>query len=323
MSFARLSLAIAALPLLVGCAGFHKGTMPGEPKDATFANVDGVRMRYVDRGAPTAPTVVLIHGFASSLDTWTTVMPVLEKAGYRVIAMDLKGFGWTDRPEGDYSPEAEAKLVHGLLDQRGVSGKTAIVGHSWGSSVALMAAIQKPERISRIALYDAWVYDEQLPTFFHWAKADGVGEVLFDLWYTERPDDKMSNAFYDKRFVTEKFVEEVEAALERPGTVAAALAAVRGQHYDLVQAKYRTIDKPALLLWGRDDEVTTLQYGERLSHELKQAKLVVYPQCGHFPMIEAKDASNAELAEFLAPDLAASQQAAAPAPTPAATGATP
>lgn len=303
MTCRPLALLAIVAPLLGGCASFHRGAMPGEPKDATFAKIDGVRVRYVDRGSPTAPPVVLLHGFASALDTWNTVMPALEKAGYRVIALDLKGFGWTDRPEGDYSPSAQAKLVYGLLDQRGVT-KAAFVGHSWGSSVVLSAALQKPERVSRVALYDAWVYEDQLPTFFHWARADGVGEMMFSLWYTERPDDKIGNAFYDKRYVTEKLVEEVEAALERPGTVAAALAAVRGQNYEGIEPKYRTIDKPALLLWGRDDEVTTLRYGERLASDLKQSKLIVYPACGHFPMIEAQASSTADLLSFMAPELA-------------------
>ncbi len=290
------------LPLLAGCLSFHTGAMPGEPKDATFANVSGVRVRYVDRGQRNAPVVVLLHGFASSLDTWTTVMPALEKKGFRVVALDLKGFGWTDRPEGDYSPQAQARLVYALLDQRGVT-TASIVAHSWGASVALAAALQQPDRVSRLALYDAWVYEEQLPTFFHWARADGVGETMFALWYKERPDDKIAQAFYDPKLVTEKLVEEVEAALDRPGTVAAALAAVRGQRYVELQRKYRTIKKPTMLLWGREDQVTTLRFGERLSKELPDAKLVVYPQCGHFPMIEAEPASTADLITFLEAEL--------------------
>jgi len=323
-----LFLLVIMLPLLAGCLSFHTGPMPGEPKNATFANVSGVRVRYVDRGDRNAPVVVLIHGFASSLDTWNTVMPVLEKKGFRVVALDLKGFGWTDRPEGDYSPQAQAKLVYGLLDQRGVTS-ASFVAHSWGASVALAASLQDPSRVSRLALYDAWVYEEQLPTFFHWARADGVGETMFALWYKERPDDKMAQAFYDPKLVTEKLVEEVEAALDRPGTVAAALAAVRGQRYVDLQRKYRTIKKPVILLWGREDQVTQLRFGERLSKELPDAKLVVYPQCGHFPMIEADSASTADLATFLEPELKTQQQTAPQQPvvapqqnttTPATTG---
>ena len=316
-------------PLSVGCLSFHKGPMPGEPTTARFADVDGARVRYIDTGEPdtapapearaktdangdatespkpaapatsstSKPTVVLVHGFASSIEAWAGVIPALTRT-HRVIALDLKGFGWTDRPEGDYSPDAQAKLVWHLLDQRGVK-TSAIVAHSWGSSVALAASLQAPERVTRIALYDAWVYEEQLPTFFHWARASGVGEALFGLYYKERADERIALAFFDKKFVSERLVESVEEALDRPGTLAAALAAVRGQDYTDAQRRYGKVDKPTLLMWGREDIVTPLKYGERLTRDLPQSKLVVYPRCGHFPMIEALAASNRDLVQFL------------------------
>jgi pimeloyl-ACP methyl ester carboxylesterase len=293
---AVLAALLFFLPLVSGCMSFHQGAMPGEPKAATFATVEGTRVRYVDSGGD-KPAVVLVHGFASSLETWATVIPELMKS-HRILALDLKGFGWTDRPEGDYSPAAQAKIVLGLMAQRGID-KAAMVGHSWGSSVVLQVALQKPEAVTRIALYDAWVYEAQLPAFFHWARADGVGETLFGLYYKERPGEKMALAFYDKNFVTEDFVEAVEAALDRPGTVAAALAAVRGQRYSDVEQKYRKVQKPTLLLWGREDVVTPVTYGERLVRDLPNARLEIYPRCGHFPMLEARDASNRELIAFL------------------------
>jgi pimeloyl-ACP methyl ester carboxylesterase len=154
--------------------------------------------------------------------------------------------------------------------------------------------------VTKIALYDAWVYEEQLPTFFHWARAEGVGETLFGLYYKQRADERVALAFFDKKYVTEKLVESVEEQIERPGTVAAALAAVRGQSYEDIQTRYRGIDKPTLLMWGREDIVTPLKYGERLARDLPNAKLVTYPRCGHFPMIEASTASTRELISFLA-----------------------
>jgi pimeloyl-ACP methyl ester carboxylesterase len=287
------------LHLLTGCMAFHPGPLPGEPKTATFADVGGVRVRYLDTGS--GPPVVLVHGFASSLETWNAVVPALAK-NHRVIALDLKGFGWSGRPEGDYSPRAQAELVFALLEQRGVE-KAAVVAHSWGASVALEMALTHPERVTKLALYDAWIYEEQLPTFFILSRASGVGETLFRLYYGQRADERIAYAFYDKeRYVTERLVEDVQRALERPGTYAAALAAVRGQRYATVQQQYRTIAQPTLLLWGRDDGVTLLHYGERLSRDLKNARLVTFAECGHFPMIEAASESNRELTAFLAED---------------------
>jgi pimeloyl-ACP methyl ester carboxylesterase len=295
MRVSIFALAIAALTS--GCLAFHTGAMPGEPEDATFVTLDGVRVRYVDEG--TGTPVVLIHGFASSLETWSTVMPALVRAGHRVVALDLRGFGWTDRPPGDYSSEAQARLVLALMDRLGIA-RAAVVGHSYGAGVTLRLALIAPERVERIALYDAWAYDAQLPAFFHVARADGIGEAMFATWYGERPEDRMALAFHDQRFVTIELIDAVEASLRRPGTYAAALAAVRAMHYEQVEGTYRTIEHPALLLWGREDRVTPLAIGERLSRDLPGARLVVYPGCGHFPMIEHAAQSTAELVRFLA-----------------------
>ncbi len=302
----RTRFAIGVLLFATACAcspSFQQGPLGPGPKGATYAEVDGVRLRYVDRpadkgAAAGATPVVLIHGFAASLDTWDAVIPALAK-DRRVLALDLKGFGWSDRPEGDYSPAAEARLVLAMMSARGIE-KADVVGHSWGASVTLALSLLAPQRVHRLSLYDAWVYEAQLPTFFLWAREGGVGEALFSTWYTERADERVAYAFFDKeKYVSEGFVESIEQTLERPGTIAAALAAVRGQRYAEVETKYPTITAKTLILWGREDEVTLLSYGERLARDLPHAKLVVYPRCGHFPMIEAETASTNELATFL------------------------
>jgi pimeloyl-ACP methyl ester carboxylesterase len=254
------------------------------------------RVRYYDSGGK-GPAVVMLHGFASSLDAWKRVVPTLRQS-HRVVALDLKGFGWSSRPEGDYSPSAQAELVFELMDKLGVK-RASLVAHSWGSSVALQMALTHPKRVDRLALYDAFVFEEQLPTHFVWSRASGVGELLFGMHYSEMPEEKMALAFYDERYLTEELVESVREQLSRPGTTAAALAATRGQRFTDVELRYRSIEHPVLLLWGREDRVTPLEVGERLLNELPNARLAVYPQCGHFPMIEAVRPSTAELRRFL------------------------
>lgn len=277
------------------CLSHHQGTMKGEPVGATFLTVEGTRVRYLDVGE--GPPVVLLHGFASSIENWVAVIPELKKK-HRVLAIDLKGFGWTDRPVGDYSPTAQASMLKALMKERGID-KAAIVAHSWGSSVALAFAIAYPDSVDRIALYDAWVYEQQLPSMFQLARAKGVGEFLFAAFYSERGEERLANGFYDPEIIPEKLVEDVERAMERPGTRAAALEAVRGMTFNQLEPKYSTIAKPTLLLWGREDIVTPPSIGERLLRQLPNARMVVYPRCGHFPMIEAISESNRELVAFL------------------------
>lgn len=286
---------VGALTALSGCLAFHSGAMPGEPAKATYAQVEGTRVRYLDVGR--GPPVVLLHGFASSIENWALVIPELAKT-HRVIALDLRGFGWTDRPVADYSPAAQAAMVKALLDERGV-GPAAVVAHSWGSSVALALALAWPERVTKLALYDAWVYEDQLPSMFHLARAKGVGETLFALFYAERADERITLGFYNPEIVTQQLVDDVEVAFARPGTKAAALATVRGMHFEDVQKTYGAVSAPTLLLWGREDVVTPPSIGERLVRQLPNSRLVVYPRCGHFPMLEAAPESTRELARFL------------------------
>ena len=300
---AAAAFALAAVGL-AGCPRFHGAPLPGAPADATFVDVDGVHVHY--RSIGDGPAVVLIHGFGASLDSWSGVAEVLAKH-HRVVAIDLKGFGWTSRPDGDYSPAAEAALVWHVLDKLGVAD-VAVVGHSWGSSVALAMTLAQPARVRRVALYDAYVFDEEVPSFFRWAGVGGLGELLFGLYYDERIDERMPLSVHDDRYVTQWAVDHVEDELARPGTTAAALAVARGNHFAEIDEKLPSISQPVLLLWGADDQVTPLRFGERLLRELPHAELKVYPGCGHLPMIEARNPSTRDLVRFVA----AQQDPAAP-----------
>ncbi len=294
----RHCLAVVAALALAGCPAFHAGRVPNAPADATFVSVDGVDVRYRESG--TGPAVVLLHGYGASADSWGPVQPHLARS-HRVIAVDLKGFGYTSRPEGDYSPAAQAELVWKVLDKLGVTD-VAIVGHSWGSSVALAMAVAHPERTRRVALYAAYVYDEQVPSFLRWSQKSGLGEVLFSLFYKERIEDRATLAYYDERWVTQPRVDRVEADLDLPGTTAAALATARGHHFAALHESLKSFRKPVLLLWGEDDEVTPVKFGVQLERELTDAKLITYSRCGHIPMVEAQAPSTRDLAAFLATD---------------------
>lgn len=273
---------------------FHTGPLPGEPVNATFESVAGARLHYVDVGS--GPPVVLLHGFASSLEVWKDVVPALSRCN-RVVAVDLKGFGWSDRPEGDYSPRGHAQLIWALLHRLGIE-QAALVGHSWGASVALAMALAAPERTSRIALYDAWVYEAQLSFLFRWWRAAGIGEAIFRFFDHSWIDHQVALGFHDPGHVTARFVYAVKQRMDLPGARAAALATLRGMHYAILQTRYTTLRKPALVLWGEKDSISGPAFGRHLAADLG-GELVVFPRCGHFPMIEAHEASNATLQNFL------------------------
>ncbi len=274
---------------------FHAGPLPGEPADATFESVCGARVHYVDRGF--GPPVVLLHGFASSLDIWWQIIPELARE-HRVLAVDLKGFGWTDRPKGDYAPVAQAQLVWALLEKRGIE-QAALVGHSWGVSVALAMALASPERTTRVALYNAWAYEAQLTFAFRWSRSIGIGEALFEWYDASWARNTLALGFHRPGQVTSDMVKRLKWRMELPGARAAALATLRAMHFVEQESRYRTLNRPALVLWGQHDAIAAPAFGRQLAADLR-GELVVFPHCGHFPMIEATEVSTAVLRSFLA-----------------------
>lgn len=316
-TLARLLVPLPLMHLLTGCMSYHRGPMPGEPQ-ATYTHVDGVRLRYLDSAEKhpedlQKPTVVLVHGFASSLETWLPVIPALSPT-HRILAFDLKGFGWSERPEGDYSNAAQARLLLGLMKQRGVE-RASLVGHSWGTSVVLAAVVHAPSKVERFVLIGPYAYNAQIPTFFHWAQAPGVGETLFGAFYKSGHDERIGLGFYDQKWVTQDLVDAVERAMDRPGTVAAALASARGQNFSALEPRYAGIAQPALIVAGQNDTVATPHYAQKLARDLKDAKYIEYTECAHFPMIEHRTQMNRDLLAFLAPTPARND---APPPLPAA-----
>ncbi|HPH65316.1 MAG TPA: alpha/beta hydrolase [Kofleriaceae bacterium] len=319
--FSKHALIIALALAANACApSFYATKLPGTPAEATFVEVDGVQLHYrrIKRdnvADATRPTVVFIHGYGASLESWSAVQDALAPE-FDVIAFDLKGFGWSTRPEGDYSPAAQATLIWRALAKLDIT-RTVLVGHSWGTSVVLAMTLAQPGRVERVALTSAYVYDEQVPSFFRWAQVGGVGEFLFSMFYTERTEERVPLAYHDPRYATQKRVDAVIAANERPGSVAAALAAARGQKFDKLSPRYSDVKQPVLLLWGDDDQVTPVRFGERLLRQLENATLVVLPQCGHMPMLEARQLTINALRKFLQPLTVVA--AAAPTTTPTTT----
>lgn len=312
MSAVRLHL----LPALVCCIAAQGCAAWQRPGEALGAHLDpAVGARYVHtaegralyvevRGEEGAlPPVLLVHGFASNHDVWDTLEPDL-RPGRRTVNVDLPGFGWSTRTEGDYSPVALAHDLDAVLAALDIA-QADVVAHSWGSSVTLALALEHPARVRRIALIGGWIYDEQIPPFFRWARLPGVGEMLFTAFYDERPADRFPAAFEDPSLVSQELVDAIERSFVRPGTSRAALAAARGQCFRQLQARYREVTQPALLLWGAGDNVSFPRFGQRLANELPHARYVELPRAGHFPMVEALGATRAALHGFL--DVAAQQ----------------
>src|SRR5512139_1868849 len=95
-----------------------------------FVSIEGIRLHFQEFGEPSAPPMILLHGYTASLYVWKTVAPMLADAGFRVIAVDMPGFGYSEKPEWfDYSITSQANVIERFMDRLGI-GRAVIVGSS-------------------------------------------------------------------------------------------------------------------------------------------------------------------------------------------------
>src|SRR2546425_6311183 len=111
--------------------------------------VDGTRIRYIDAGR--GPSVVFLHGLGASMYAWRKTLSAVRAAGYRVVAFDNRGFGFSDKPPHGYDNAAYARLLAAFMDSLHVAD-AVLVGHSMGGAIAAEAAIAWPDRVRGLVL---------------------------------------------------------------------------------------------------------------------------------------------------------------------------
>jgi len=252
-----------------------------------FIDVDGVRVHYQEAGDVNAPAMVLIHGFTSSTLVWSKVFLRLADAGYRVIAPDMLGYGYTAKPRnGDYTIDGQAKLVIRLLDALGIP-RAIIVGSSYGGAVAATCALDYPDRVEKVILVGA--VNNNRPLAFMLMRLFGspvVGDVVSPLLIGSRRllRRRMKRVYDEHSWVLdERRVDARHLPLRAASTHRAIIRTVRGWDAERISRDAHLISQPTLLLWGENDREIPLGDAERLHAEIHGSRLIVFLNCGHLP----------------------------------------
>ena len=125
-----------------------------------FVEVDGATVHYQEFGEESNPTLILIHGYTASTYVWKRSRRCLPNEGFHVIAVDLIGFGYSDKPAWfDYTIASQARMIARLMNVLGI-GRATIIGSSYGGAVASTLALDYPERVEKLVLVDAVCNDE-------------------------------------------------------------------------------------------------------------------------------------------------------------------
>jgi len=259
---------------------------------AEWLQAGDAQVRAVRAGAGDT-TLLLLHGFGESLFTWRAVVDPLALR-FRVIAIDLPGFGGSTKPDTTYSLEAMTARLTDFLDRWVETPDLVLVGHSLGGQLAAALALERPERVRSVVLIApaGWgvglggIADTMYPS-----KARAIG------WYLS------SRAFLLPEHDPDWLGEPDSAAAYTLTTDAAYRRATARilQELDFrgLRTRYRLLRQPALVLWGKLDPVIPFALADTITAEMPCARLVSFNTALHRPQVEIPDTVAAAISSFV------------------------
>jgi len=267
----KLVLFFAAVAALTACSPAKV-----EMRSKGVVLKDNIVVHYLEAGQ--GPVLVLVHGLGSSSEVWRDSIRYLAR-GYRVVAIDLPGYGKSDKPRSDYSIEYHAAALNDFIDALGAD-KVALVGNSMGGWVSAIIALNHPEKVSHLILVDSAGL----------RRDTGASAVNLNPATKEEMRTLLLSLFADKAFVTEKLVnDQWEYRKDIRHSVKATLESLKTK-LPLLDDRLKNIKVPTLIIWGGEDTLTPLAYAERFAKGVPGSKLVVIDHAGHLPQIEKPEA---------------------------------
>jgi pimeloyl-ACP methyl ester carboxylesterase len=271
---------------------------------------NGVRLHLVAAGPEDGPLVVLLHGFPEFWRAWERQLEPLARAGFRVVAPDLRGYGLSEKPPGvdAYRVGALQQDVAALIRALGRE-RAHVVGHDWGGIIAWALAIRQPEVIDRLVILNAphpaafrrafrkpeqrkrswyifffqvpWLPERMLPRFGRWALR-GTNPAA----YSERDRALYGEAWAQPGAATAMI--NYYRAMLRPGP------ARKGQ-----EKKGEQVRVPTLVLWGERDAALLPELADGLERWVPGVRVVRFPRASHWVMRDEPVKVNNLLVEFL------------------------
>jgi 2-hydroxy-6-oxo-octa-2,4-dienoate hydrolase len=268
------------------------------PEIGRSAVAAGLRTNYLEAGS--GVPVVLLHGSGPGVTAyanWRLTMPALAQR-FRVVAPDLMGFGFTERPsDHTYDVGRWTAQVVDLLDALGLQ-QVSLVGNSFGGGIALRLATEHPERVDRLVLMGS--VGVRFP----------ITKGLDDVWGYEPSLDSMRRLLdvfaFDRELVTDELAEVRYRASTEPGfqeSFSAMFPAPRQRWVDAMTVPdeaLRSLPHETLVVHGREDRVIPLTNAYRLLELVPNARLHVFGRCGHWTQIEWAEDFNRLVGDFLA-----------------------
>lgn len=294
-----------------GCGLFAghslNGHIPYPGGQDHFIKVSGVNYHYIEYPAP-GRDVLLIHGFASSVYTWESIAPLLQKNGFHVWALDIKGSGWSDKPAPDENVKYDLiTLTDEIISWMDVVGlnKPVVAGNSLGGAMCLLMAVIYPENMDGLILIDSAAYPNPKINKLRTAASFPGAFILKAFFSRSMMKGLLKSGFYNDSLITDEQVEGYYQRLSTKGAIDAQIAIIRNldQADSLIMpyiSRIPEITMSTLLIWGDSDEwVPVDNIAKEYNAKIKGSKLVVIDNCGHYPQEESPEATSKAISDFI------------------------
>lgn len=277
--------------------------MSRQVEDA-YADVDGLRLHYTTAGE--GEPVLLLHGWPTSSFLWRNVMPEIA-AGNRVIALDLPGFGRSDKPlDASYSFFFYERVLDGFLAALDIE-TTSLAVHDLGGPLGVFWACRNPQKLRRLALLNTLIYPNP-----SWAVILFVLSTKLPLVRSFMASPRglamaMRIGISDRSRVTEEVVQGVQAPFTGPDSRRALLRAGHGlspKGFAEMAERLPSLTVPVRIIYGEKDRILpdVAKTMARVQRDLPQAEVTALADCGHFLQEEAPQEIGRLLAEFFSAD---------------------
>ncbi|OJJ11696.1 hydrolase [Alphaproteobacteria bacterium AO1-B] len=290
------ALLAAALITPIASSNASEHASPFETKFG-YETIDGLRIAYREAGDPANPTVLLLHGFPTSSHMFRNLIPDLA-ADYHVIAPDFQGFGASDMPSAenyDYTFDNLAGTVEDLLERKNIESY-ALYLMDYGAPVGYRLFAKAPDKITGFIIQNGNAYEEGLPEFWdpiraYWADPSeenaaplraflGIEGTKWQFTHGTRNPDAISPDNY----------WHVQYLLDRPGNAEVQLELFYDYrtnltHYPEWQALFREHQPPALVVWGKNDQIFPAEGAHPYRQDLTNVEFHLL-DTGHFALEE-------------------------------------
>ncbi len=262
-----------------------------------FAEINGLKVRYQISGKAQNPTLVLIHGFTSSLETWDWLVPELSK-DFQVIRFDAAGHGLTGPDStNNYSHESRVETALGLIEYLNLE-KPTIIGNSMGGNTAWRVAALHPDKVNKLVLIDASGFP-----------LNGLSDVPLEInpamkaYLTMAPKASVSYAvssmYADPTKIPTTRIDQIVDMMQQDGNGEAFVNIFETFTLPDPTTMLNNISTPTLILWGAKDATVPPEHAALFNQAIPKSEVFIFENVGHVPQEEEPQLTANKIIEFI------------------------